>query len=343
MRESAVTIRDIAQDLGISHATVSRALAGHPKISDTTKERVREAAARLRYVVNASARTLRSAHSKLVGLVIPDIQNDFYASVAKRLADRLEARGFQLALSVTEDDAQRELRDVRALLEARAAGVIITPSMDLRRETAAMLQHVRTIQLIRRHRSLRTAAAVVIDDRAGVHQATRHLIDLGHTRIGYLGTHTRLSSGRNRLAGFVRAMREAALAADRVLLGPPRPEFARQAIGSWLGTSAATGWVSGSSELTLGALQALHHAGLRLPADLSLIGYGDPAWFTLVGPGITTVGLPVAEAAEAAASMVLADGRCDLAGTKVGGALTRLTPVFVPRGSAARCPGSAGR
>ncbi|WP_188589172.1 LacI family DNA-binding transcriptional regulator, partial [Achromobacter denitrificans] len=97
-----VTIKDIATALDLSHATVSRALADHPRISAATKASVREAARAMGYVPNGTAQNMRTAHSPVIGLIVPDIQNDFYASIAKIVADAAVARGFQLALSITE-------------------------------------------------------------------------------------------------------------------------------------------------------------------------------------------------------------------------------------------------
>jgi AcrR family transcriptional regulator len=115
--EAGVTIRDVAKALNISHTTVSRALADSPKISDETKSRVRAVVAQMGYVPSASARMMRGRRSSLVGLIIPDVQNDFYATVAKIVADSLASHSMQLLLSVTDDNPERELRELRAILE----------------------------------------------------------------------------------------------------------------------------------------------------------------------------------------------------------------------------------
>ncbi|AIO36474.1 LacI family DNA-binding transcriptional regulator [Burkholderia pseudomultivorans] len=302
---SGITIQDVARALNISHTTVSRALADSPKISAETKLRVRHTAEQLGYVPSASARMMRGARSSLMGLVIPDLQNDFYATVAKTVADTLAARSMQLLLAVTDDDSERELRELRSLLETRPAGVIIVPTATPRAETAALLKHVETIQLIRTHESLGNHA-VLIDDREGTFTATRHLISYGHKRIAFIGGDTSLSTGRNRLAGFEAAMLEQGLAPSTVALGMPRPEFARYAVTSMLtGSNRPTALVFGSAELTLGALQALRALKLEWPRDVSIVGYHDPAWFELTGNGITTVRLPVQEIATTATSVLL--------------------------------------
>lgn len=300
-----ITLQDIARALNISHTTVSRALADSPKISAETKQRVRNAVEQLGYVPSASARMMRGAPSTLIGLIVPDIQNDFYATVAKTVADSLAACSMQLLLCVTDDDSDRELRELRALLQTRPTGIIIVPTATLHAETATLLKHVQTVQLIRKHDRL-AAPSVVVDDREGLMTATRHLLGYGHKRIAFVGGDATLSTGRNRLAGFEAALQERGLKPAAIALGAPRPEFARYAVTSMMNAkNRPTALVFGSAELTLGALQALRALRLEWPRDVSIVGYHDPAWFELTAAGITTVRLPVQEIAATATSVLL--------------------------------------
>ena len=210
-----------ARALNISHTTVSRALADSPKISVETKLRVRHAVEELGYVPSASAGMMRGARSSLIGLVVPDPQNDFYATVAKTVADALAARSMQLLLSVTDDDSERELRELRGLLETRPAGISIVPTAKPRPETVSLLKHVETVQLVRKQESL-GANSVLIKDREGTFAATQHLITYGHKRIAFIGGDASLSTGRDRLAGFETALKEHGLVAAATALGTPR-------------------------------------------------------------------------------------------------------------------------
>jgi LacI family transcriptional regulator len=333
---SSVTIQDIARALNISHTTVSRALADNPKISAETRLRVRHAVEQLGYVPSASARMMRGARSSLIGLVLPDLQNDFYATVAKTVADTLAARSMHLLLSVTDDDSDRELRELRALLETRPAGIIIVPTATIHAEAAALLKNVETVQLLRTHERLATHS-VVVNDREGIFAATQHLISYGHKRIAFVGGDTTLSTGRNRLAGFEAALAQHNLKPAAIALGTPRPDFARYAVTSLMaGKERPTALVFGSAELTLGALQALRALKLEWPRDVSIVGYHDPAWFELTGGGITTVRLPVREIAAAAASVLLS---CALgtpgAADSDTPANVEFTPTLALRGSTA--------
>jgi LacI family transcriptional regulator len=340
-----VTILDIARELDISHTTVSRALAGHKHISDETKDRVNLAVKRMGYVPHASARTMRGKPSSVVGLVIPDIRNDFYASIAKIVADTLAAESMQLMLSVTEDDPDREEKELRAMLQARPAGVIIVATAAPRRETLAMLGEIEFVELIRAHANA-PANAVLIDDSAGTSAAVRHLLGYGHRRIAYIGGSTDLSTGRERLAGFEAALAEKKIAPVEIALGPPRPDFARHAVALMMARKdRPTGLVFGSSELTLGALQGLKAKNLEWPRDVSIVGYHDPAWFELVGAGITTVRVPVLEIAQAATRVLLnrisnEDGAPSGTGRHTA---MRFSPTLVLRGSTMAVPSGHDR
>lgn len=339
-KPAGATIRDIARQLGLSHATVSRALADHPHVNDRTKSRVRAAADRMHYIPNASARAMRGSPSPLIGLVIPDVQNDFYATVAKIVADTLAARSYRMVLAVTEDDPEREARDLRALAEARVAGVIVTLTAAPRPATLALLKNLQTVQLIRTHRRL-SSDAVGLDDRAGIRMATEHLLSLGHRRIAYIGGLADLSTGEQRLAGFMDAYRDGGVRPrpELIKLGAPRPEFARDAGAALMALkNSPTGLVLGSSELTLGTLQCLQTAGMRCPHDVSIVGYGDPPWFALAQRGITTVRLPAKEVALTAASLLLQRlnaARGADAETDIACASSRFVPTLNVRGSTA--------
>lgn len=332
-----VTIRDIGKVLNISHTTVSRALADHPRISIETKALVREAALRMGYVPHASARSIRGVRSSVVGLIIPDVQNDFFATVAKIITDMLAANGMQLMLAVTDDNPERELRELRALIGARPAGLIIVPTGSPRTETLALLKIITAVQLVRMH-PLIAAPAVLIDDKMGTLEATRHLLNYGHKHLAYIGSPAELNTGHDRLSGFHQALLEHDLAPAFVALGVPRPEFARHAIASMMALKQRpTALLLGSPELTLGALQALRAAHIEWPTDISIVGYHDPAWFELVQNGITTLRLPIEQIAATATSALLAGihkSSHEESGVPIA-VPVRLTPTLILRGSTA--------
>lgn len=295
-----VTTRDIAASLQLSVSTVGRALADDHRISEQTKIRVRQAAAEVGYVGNNAARMMRGGSSKVVGLVIPDIRNSFYATIAHELSRNVVQQGFQLMLSETADDRTVELRHLRELSASRVAGVIIVPTARPHSDSVKLLQDIPHVQLLRRHSSL-GSQWFGADDHAALWQATTHLIDQGHTRIGYVGGAAELPTGRERLKGFRSALRDRGLPprAGLVELAPPASvDDGRQAIRRLLNTSPApTAVVLGSVQLTLGVLEEVLRMGVVVPKELSIVGFGDQPGFSWWGPGLTTISLPIEEMA----------------------------------------------
>jgi LacI family transcriptional regulator len=303
MHQRPATIKEIAAHLGISHTTVSRALNDHRQISAETKRLVRAAAETLGYVVNSSARLMRHHQNALIGLVIPDIRNDFYSTIARILAERCRAAGFQMVLANTQDDPIAERDQVQALIEARAAGIVITPSVTPLEKTGTLLRSVTTVQLVRRSAAL-PGDTIGMDDVAAMRAATAHLLGLGHRRIGYVGTRQDISAGEARLRGFLAAHAAVDLAPDKkaMILVQPWQSFGAEGVARLLSLSRApTAIVIGSSELTIGGLGAIQAAGLSIPDDISVVGYGDPVWFNLLSPPLTAMRLPVEDMAEATA------------------------------------------
>ncbi|MEV6324118.1 LacI family DNA-binding transcriptional regulator [Nocardia sp. NPDC051787] len=291
-----VTTKDIAERLDLSVSTVGRALADDHRISEQTKFRVRQAAAEMGYVANRAARMMRGASSKVVGLVIPDIRNSFYSTIAHELSKNLESQGFQLMLSETDDDRMVELRHLRELSASRASGVVIVPTARPHSESAKLLQGIPHVQLLRKHSSL-GPQWFGVDDFEVLRQATMHLVEQGHTRIGYIGGPAELHTGAERLRGFRSALSEGKLPARaaRIELGPPSSiEHGRQAVRRLLAEpTAPTGIVLGSIQLTRGVLEELSRTSVVVPKDVSVVGFGDEPGFSWWGPGLTTMGLPI--------------------------------------------------
>lgn len=301
---SGATLKDLAKLLNVSVSTVARALQDSPQISAATKARVRSAAAKLGYVAHSGARAVRLGRSSLIGLIIPDVQNEFYGTLAKALAQCCDAGGFQLVLAITEDSAESEARQVRALSEARVAGIVIIPSPTPERDTIALLHRTPAVQLVRRIDAL-AQPWFGIDDEAALMQATGHLLDLGHRRIGYIGGTVSLSTGAARLAGYHAAFVRRGLCGSAALvrLGVPRSSFAEKAFEElWRGSERPTGVVTGGARLTTGLIEAIGRLGLRVPEDISVVGYGDA---TMWGSDLTTIRLPARELAMACGDFLL--------------------------------------
>lgn len=336
-RSHQVTIKDIATRLQMNHSTVSRALNDRSHISAETRRRVREMADELGYVANLSARMIRGDAGLLIGLLIPDVQNDFYSRISKELADRCRRVGLRMLLAISDDDPFTEQNEIRALVEARVNGVIVTLTSQPQPASLAMLKEMPTVQLVRRAKNFKKAA-VCMEDEAGCETATEHLLGLGHRRVAYIGTTKAISSGHDRVRGFLNAhkLRTITPLAGGVELVPPRQIHGYDGVARLLRLEQRpTALVIGSSELTIGALSALRKAGLLIPDDISVVGYGDPVWFELLSPALTAVKLPVAALAQVAAQQLFAQIEDRKAGKPWKSGVTRIMPELIVRASSA--------
>jgi len=298
-----VTIKDIARALGVSPSTVTRALAGNPRISAATIRRVRERAEAMGYVADSSARAMQSGTSSLVGLLMPDIQNNFYSTMARAAAQHCLRQGLQLVLCVTEDDPRLEEEQIRALVGARCAGALIVPTAQMSSASQGLLSNVANVQMVRRTGSLQSSG-FGFDDRKALSTACGYLLDLGHRRIGLLVGDAELDTAQARRAGYIDAYEARGIDSNPNLIkpGPPRARHGREATVHLLhGPDTPTAIIAAGSALTEGMLDAVadqHEDGLT---ELSLLGFGDnPAFRWWRGGGLTTVSLPLEDIVSAA-------------------------------------------
>ncbi|MBO0751951.1 MAG: LacI family DNA-binding transcriptional regulator [Bradyrhizobiaceae bacterium] len=300
-----ITIRHIAERLDLSVSTVARALADHPRISRATKERVRAMADELGYIANAAARVMRGGSSRLIGLLVPDIRSTFYAMTAQVLSKCFERDGYHLALSITDDDPDSEFQQVRELLSARVAGIVIVPCAAPHRETVELVRRVQHVQLLRRIPALGDWFGM--DDERAMLDATGHLIALGHRRIAYVGD-VIFPTGKARYHGFCRAHADARKEHDGSLveLGSPDIRFGSDAVKRLLARRPApTALITSSVLVTLGAAERIAASGIDVPGRLSFLGFGDGPWQKWWGPGLTTLRLPTEELATGCALWLL--------------------------------------
>jgi LacI family transcriptional regulator len=307
------TLADIAREAGTSPATASRALSGSGYVSAAARARLLEAADRLGYVPNASARTLKHKTSRIVGVAVSDLSNEFYARLAAGIEQTLRASNYEMVLTSDNNEMKRELAGARAFLAMRAPGVILTP---VGREAVAALMRrgVAVVEVDRRVADV-PCDAVVIDNERGGFDATSHLLDLGHRRIALLVADTDWTTDAGRLRGYVGAHEVAGVPVDDrlILLDVDRP----------------TAIFAANNQLSREAWRVLRRRALRLPSDVSLVGFDDTPWMEMVEPGITAVAQPTTELGRRAASLLLR--RIENGGGEP--AVEILQPSLVVRGS----------
>jgi LacI family transcriptional regulator len=326
-----ITLADVAREAGTSASTASRALSGRGYVAPDVKKRLLATADRLGYVPNLSARTLKQRTSRVVGVVVSDLGNQFYAALAAGIEQELREAGYQMLLLGDNSDAGQELTGVRTFLSMRAPGVIMTPASN----TAADLLVARGLPVVEVDRRLATAScdAVVIDNEQGARHAVERLIGLGHERIGLLMAKTTWTTDAGRLEGYRAAHVRARLKVDRSLvvkIATHSPDVVPR-IESLLDTQQPTAIFAANNQLAEQAWHVLRKRKLSIPRDISLVAFDDVPWMTMVQPAITAVAQPTFEMGRRAALLLLRrleDPTC-------GRTVEVLEPRLIDRGSTA--------
>lgn len=336
-KRARVTLRQVAEEVGTSQSTASRALAGHGYVAEDLRARVREAAARLGYVPDISARTLKGHSSGLVGLLVSDLRNQFYAQLAAGVEQTVAAAGHQVVLVDDHGEEEHAARAARAFLAMRADGVLLAPTG--REATELLVEHGTPVVEVDRRSGVRSCDAVTIDSEAGARAAVEHLLGLGHRRIAVVVDETVWDTGRNRLKGYRAAHRDAGvpLARRLVLNLGLHPDDPQRDVAAFLDANPDVTAVFAANNVMAEAVwQEFKRRGAEVPGRYSMVSFDDLTWMRVVEPGLTAVRQPVYEMGSRAAELLLER----IAGT--GGAASArpstrtLDPTLVLRGSTAR-------
>ncbi|TBW40782.1 LacI family transcriptional regulator [Siculibacillus lacustris] len=287
-----LTLAMIAERLDLSTATVSLALRNSPLVAEETRKRVHALAEELGYIYNRSAASLRTSRTNIVGLVVHDILNPYFAELVSAVETELGRLGQTVILFNHGDDPVRQRAFLETLLQYRADGMILCPAAgsraaDVERMVEAGLP---TVLIARELPGLPDVPVIRGDDRAGIRAAVEHLIGLGHTRIALVGGHQASSSGSERRAGWVDALTAAGLpiASDLEFPADASRRAGRDICGEVL-AAAPTAIVCFNDLLALGMLMELKRRGIDPGRDISLIGYDDIDEASVWSPGLTSV------------------------------------------------------
>jgi LacI family transcriptional regulator len=300
------TLRDVAARAGLSPATISRALSGHRYVDGATRDRAIEAAEALGYRPNSLARALRAKRTMSVGLIIPDIRNDFFAESATVLQSAFEAHGYRLLLCISGNEPERDRSYLRMLAEFRVDGLVYVPSTP--GGAAGLLNAPKRIPIVEllRHSEPGAFDAIVSDDREGSAALTGHLIAAGHRRIAMIAGEASLSTTRDRIDGYRDALRQAGLSAQIVRSSYTPDAGYRSTREVFAREPRPTALYSSGSPLTVGILRALKDLNVRVPGDLSIVAFEDPEWYAAQNPPITGYQLPLREMALRAVDRLMA-------------------------------------
>jgi LacI family transcriptional regulator len=303
----AVTIEDVAKAAGVSKSTASRVLGKYGYVSDETRRKVLEAARVLNYRPHALAKSLVTGRTGTIGLLVADIENPFFARIARGVSDAISPEDYDLIVCSTNENLLEECHAVRTLRNKQVDGMVIAPATtddyshieELAEEGIPMVLVDRFIESLK-------LDCVAVTNAEGTREAIDHLAGLGHLRIAFLGDST--STTHERLDGYRQAMAEHGFSMDdrlvRITDYPVQSGY-REAISLLCQDSPPTAVFAASNFMTIGALQAARDMNIRIPDELSIVGFDDLEWYGFVAPPITAVRQPVYELGRIAAQSLL--------------------------------------
>jgi DNA-binding LacI/PurR family transcriptional regulator len=304
-----VTIKNIAEKAGVSHATVSRALRDHPLVALKTTTRIKQIAADLDYVPSALARSLKNGRSKALGVVVSRIDDPYFSEVLQGIEDVLQHEGYAYFIASSNRDFSREKAIVQIMSEQRVDGIIICSTPVSKDHHRQFKKFGIPIVLVNNQAVEESENSIYHDDQFGNFQLTRHLIELGHTRIGYLGNLLAGRTTEDRLTGFKGEMKAHGLPIldEYIFQGPNgRPE------GGFTGgeyflqlPNRPTAIICFNDMMAIGLIKALRNAELDVPSDCSVVGFDNISISAYSNPSLTTFDQPKYLLGEKAARMML--------------------------------------
>lgn len=289
-----VSIRDVAARAGVSTGTVSNVLNGKPTVSRHLADRVRQAARELGFEPDRAAAQLRGRPARIVAALVPDLNNPFFTDLLASLEGCLREDGFGLIVASANESPAEERARLAALLAWRPAGLVIVPCADEFGGQALMTQRRVPFVAVDRIPAGFRGDAVTIDNVDAGRLATEHLADLGHRSVVVAASTLRLRNIRERCEGVRQVLDARGLDAPRILEAGLGFDRAADTLAAFLAEEPRpTALITLTAIATLGILAALRRRGLRVPADMSLVGFDDYSWMQAVSPPLTSIRQPV--------------------------------------------------
>jgi len=289
-----IRLKDIAEEIGVSIKTVSRALNDHPDISIETKEKIQRLADKYSYQPNLLAKSLRQKKSYVIGYVLPDITNEFWGDVALAIEKKFRLSGYSLLTSFTNSVPDQEIESLKLLISRQVDGIILATVGTTGEFVKKIINNYKTpiVVIDNKVKGLKTDV-VVHDNIKGAYLLTKHLIEHGHKDISCIAGPINETSGKRRLEGYRNALNEYNIKindnnieiSDWSLKGGYNA--AKKLITN--STKKPTAIFSSNSLMAIGALQAFKEVGLKIPEDIALDSFDDIKLANLIDPPLTTL------------------------------------------------------
>ncbi|WP_330290854.1 LacI family DNA-binding transcriptional regulator [Streptomyces sp. NBC_00576] len=297
------SIKDVAAEAGVSVATVSRVLNDHPSVSEDARARVLAAVEALGYRPNALARSLRTDQTRTLGLVISDVMNHYFTTLARSVEEEARALGYSVIIGNADERPDLQDHHVRTLLDRRIDGLLVSPTdggsplmLDTARGGTPMVFVDRWIPGV-------DVPVVRADGRQAVRDLVAHLHGLGHRRLAIIAGPAATTTGSERVEAFREALAEYGLPLPDAYIGQGdfQAESGRRVTDAFLGLAEPPEVVFAADNLmALGALDAVRARGMRVPQDIALAAFDDIPWFVHTDPPVTAIAQPTGELGRAA-------------------------------------------
>ncbi|MFU8862053.1 MAG: LacI family DNA-binding transcriptional regulator [Cyclonatronaceae bacterium] len=303
------SLQDVAYRAGVSTASVSRVMNKMKYVSPDVKQRVERAIAELHYTPNRVARRLRAREGdrKLLGALIPDIQNPFYVDVVRGIEEHTLQKDYAIYICNFDQDYNREKTYLKRLKSESVDGLIVAPYHEGDKLVTSLVEDDFPIVCVDRGLSEVDVDLVIVDNEEGAYTAVKHLIDLGHSRIGFAGGLYSIPTSRSRRDGYIRALTEHKVPIEESLIkfGDSRHESGKKLATEFLNMpTPPTALFTGNNVITLGALETIHSRGIKIPHEIAIVGFDDMPWSISLNPPLTAVFQPGYEMGRQAAKML---------------------------------------
>lgn len=303
------TIKDVARLAGVSVATVSRVINDSPKASDASRQAVTCAMEELNYHPNANARALAQQTTETIGLIVGDVSDPFFGAMVKAVEQVAYRTGNFLLIGNGYHNEQKERQAIEQLIRHRCAALVVHAKKIPDSELISLMKQMPGMVLINRTLPGFEQRCIALDDRYGAWLATRHLIQQGHKKIGYLCSNHTISDAEDRLQGYYDALKEHGIPVNNhlVTFAEPDESGGEQAMTELLGRGKNfTAVASYNDSMAAGAMGVLNDNGIDVPKEISLIGFDDVLISRYVRPRLTTVRYPIITMATQAAELAMA-------------------------------------
>lgn len=302
------TSQDVAKKAGVSVATVSRVLNGSPLVTESVQHKVLHAVKELNYQPNRTAQRLRAGRSQVIGLIIYDIQNPFFTAVVRGIEDVAYRDGYSLILCNSDEDPEKEKLYINVMRSEEVAGVILASASEAAPQVDDLITYNIPVVAVDRQIADKQIDSVLAANIEGAREAVAYLIKLGHRHIGFVGLPLTHTPGKERYEGYSLALREhnLKLSTDLVCIADAKQQGGYEHTRDLLANQPhITALFVANNLMTLGALNAIRERGLKIPDEISVIGFDDMPWASLLQPPLTAVAQPTYELGQRAAELLL--------------------------------------